>query len=414
MAPQILPRRGRSSLPSIPQTDYSARTRDVLSKTPLIDGHNDLPYLIRNELKHQIYNDRFTFNTGLLSQTDRKKLKEGLVGGQFWSAYIHCPDPSEQVGLDDPTCVVRDTLEQIDITKRFVAEYPDLFQFCANSTCAREAFQNGKIGSYIGIEGGHQIGNSLASLRMFYDLGARYITTTHNCDNVFATAASSVTAGAPDTGLTPFGREYVREMNRLGMMIDLSHVSHQSMRDILDESVAPVIFSHSGAYGVSKTLRFAPDDVIRRTAEGGGIVMITFVIRFLRPEDPGAATIHDVVDQILYVADLVGWEFVGVGGDFDGTPATPVGLEDVSKYPRLIELLMERGATDEQIRKFAGENMLRVWRDVERVAERLQAQGEKPNEAYWEGRKWVRDEIPMPRMFRDSIGRRVPSFSGKP
>ncbi|KAL4860988.1 putative dipeptidase [Aspergillus spectabilis] len=393
--------------------DYAARTCDILGKTPLIDGHNDLPYLIRNELKHQIYNDRFTFNSGLLSQTDRKKLREGMEGGQFWSAYIHCPDPNEKVGLDDATWVVRDTLEQIDITKRFVEEYPDTFQYCANSTCAREAFKNGKIGSYIGIEGGHQIGNSLASLRMFYDLGARYITTTHNCDNAFATAATTVSAGGDDNGLTPFGREYVKEMNRLGMMIDLSHVSHQTMRDILDETQAPIIFSHSGAYAKSKTLRFAPEDVIRRTAENGGIVMITFVIRFLMPEDPGSATIHDVVDHFWHVAQVAGWDHVGVGSDFDGTPATPVGLEDVSKYPRLVELLMERGATDKQIRKFAGENLLRVWGDVEKVASRLQSQGEKPNEAYWEGRKWVRDEIPLPRMFRDSIGRRIPSFSGE-
>ncbi|KAL2854052.1 putative dipeptidase [Aspergillus pseudodeflectus] len=399
---------------TIEPTDYAARTRDVLSKVPLIDGHNDLPYLIRNELKYQIYTDRFTFNTGLLSQTDRKKMREGLVGGQFWSVYIHCPDPNEKLELDDPTWVVRDTLEQIDITKRFVAEYPETFQYCDNSTCAREAFNNGRIGSYIGIEGGHQVGNSLAALRMFYELGARYITTTHNCDNVFATAASTVAAGGEDVGLTPFGREYVAEMNRLGMMIDLSHVSHQTMRDILDITKAPIIFSHSGAHGISKSLRFAPDDVLRRTAENGGIIMITFVIRFLRPDDPSAATIHDVVDHIWHVAQVAGWDHVGVGSDFDGTPATPVGLEDVSKYPRLVELLMERGATDEQIKKFAGENILRVWKEVEDVARRLQTKGAKPNEAYWDGRKWVRDEINMPRMFRDSIGRRVPSFSGKP
>ncbi|KAL1845507.1 hypothetical protein Plec18167_008562 [Paecilomyces lecythidis] len=249
---------------------------------------------------------------------------------------------------------------------------------------------------------------------MFYDLGARYITTTHNCDNVFATAASTVAAGGEDVGLTEFGLEYVKEMNRLGMMIDLSHVSHQTMRDILDVSEAPIIFSHSGAHGLSKSLRFAPDDVIRKTAEKGGIVMVTFVTRFLRPDDPSAATIHDVVDHIWYVAELVGWDYVGVGGDFDGTPVTPLGLEDVSKYPRLVELLMERGATDAQIRKFAGQNILRVWREVEDTANKIQSKGQKPNEAVWEGRKWVRDNKNDPRMFRDSIGRRIPTFSGDP
>ncbi|EED24564.1 dipeptidase, putative [Talaromyces stipitatus ATCC 10500] len=402
---------------NIDPTDYAARTKHILSTTPLIDGHNDLPYLIRTELKHQIYNDRFTFNTGLLSNTDRKKLRDGMVGGQFWSAYIHCPKDSEtnkDVPLDEATWTLRDTLEQIDITKRFVDEFPDLFQFCSNSSCAREAFANGKIGSFIGIEGAHQIGNSLASLRQLYDLGARYITTTHNCDNVFGTAASTVSAGGEDKGLTLFGEEYVAEMNRLGMMLDLSHVSHETMRDTLRLSEAPVIFSHTGAYALSKTLRFAPDDVLKATAEKGGIIMITFINRFLRPDDPDAATIHDVVDHIWHVAQVAGWDHVGVGSDFDGTPVTPRGLEDVSKYPRLVELLMERGATDDQIRKFAGDNILRVWSEVEKAAERIQVEGRKPNEAIWEGRTWVRSEMSPPIMFRDSIGRRIPSYLGEP
>jgi membrane dipeptidase len=398
------------SRPHIDPTDYEARTRQALQEVPLVDGHNDLPYLIRNELKHQIYHDRFTFDTGLLSQTDRRKLREGMVGGQFWSAYIHCPEETSghALGLDDPTWTLRDTLEQLDITKRFVAAYPDLFRYCDNSTCAWDAFRDGKIGSYIGIEGGHQLGNSLGSLRQLYDLGVRYITTTHNCDNVFGTAASTVSAGGPDRGLTEFGVEYVREMNRLGMMIDLSHVSHETMRDTLKHSEAPIIFSHTGAYALSQTLRFAPDDVIKDTAAKGGIVMITFVNRFLRPDNPAAATIHDVVDHIWHVAELAGWEYVGVGGDFDGTPVTPRGLEDVSKYPRLVELLMERGATDEQIRLFAGKNILRVWKDVEEVARRIQARGTKPNEAYWDGRSWDRCDMNLPIMFRDSIGKRIP------
>lgn len=160
-----------------------------------------------------------------------------------------------------------------------------------------------------------------------YDLGARYITTTHNCDNVFGTAASTVSAGGEDKGLTPFGEEYVSEMNRLGMMLDLSHVSHETMRDTLRLSEAPVIFSHTGAYALSKVLRFAPDDVLKATAEKGGVIMITFINRFLRPDDPDAATIHDVVDHIWHVAQVAGWDHVGVGSDFDGTPVTPKGLE---------------------------------------------------------------------------------------
>lgn len=160
-----------------------------------------------------------------------------------------------------------------------------------------------------------------------YDLGARYITTTHNCDNAFATAASTIAAGGEDGGLTPFGHEYVAEMNRLGMMIDLSHVSHQTMRDVLSITQAPVIFSHSGAYAVQKHLRHAPDDVLRGIKKNGGIIMATFVTRFLNMKNPEEATIHDVVDHIMHIVKIAGWECVGVGSDFSGTPAVPIGLE---------------------------------------------------------------------------------------
>jgi len=239
---------------------------------------------------------------------------------------------------------VRDTLEQIDIARRFIEEYPSTFQYCDTPKCAAAAFKSGRIASMIGIEGGHQVGSmvfhlsydpianimsldSLGAIRQMYDLGARYITTTHNCDNAFATAASTVAAGGEDNGLTPFGHEYVAEMNRLGMMIDLSHVSHQTMRDILSITRAPVIFSHSGAYTVQKHLRHAPDDVLRGIKKNGGIVMATFVTRFLNMKNPEEATIHDVVDHIMHIVKIAGWECVGVGSDFSGTPAVPIGLE---------------------------------------------------------------------------------------
>ena len=179
----------------------------------------------------------------------------------------------------------------------------------------------------IGIEGAHQVGGSIASIRQVYDLGARYITTTHNCDNAFATAASTVAAGGEDNGLTTFGQEYVKEMNRLGMLIDLSHVSHQTMRDVLSVTRAPIIFSHSGAYAVQKHLRHAPDDVLRSVKKNGGIVMAVFVNRFLNMKHPEEATIHDVVDHIMHIAEVAGWEHVGVGSDFSGTPHVPQGLE---------------------------------------------------------------------------------------
>ncbi|CZR59500.1 related to Putative dipeptidase NECHADRAFT_87110 [Phialocephala subalpina] len=240
-----------------------------------------------------------------------------------------------------------------------------------------------------------------------YDLGARYITTTHNCDNAFATAASTVAAGGEDKGLTPFGHEYVKEMNRLGMMIDLSHVSHQTMRDVLSISEAPVIFSHSGAYSIQKHLRHAPDDVLRGIKRNGGIVMAVFVNRFLNMKHPDEATIHDVVDHIFHIAEVAGWEHVGVGSDFSGTPATPIGLEDVSTYPDLVALLMERGATDEQVRMFAGENILRVWGEIERRGKETQAQT-KPNEAVWEERikGWATGFANSPFIFRSTREKR--------
>jgi membrane dipeptidase len=224
---------------------------------------------------------------------------------------------------------VRDTLEQIDVAKRFISEYPDTFTFCKDPACARAAFKKGRIASMLGIEGGHQLGGSIAALRQAHELGVRYITTTHNCDNAWATAASTVSKGGPaaDKGLTKFGASYVKEMNRLGMMLDLSHVSHQTMRDVLSLTEAPIIFSHSGAYSVSAHLRNVPDDVLRSVKQNGGIVMAVFVNRFLNMKNPAAATIHDVADHILHLAEVAGWEHVGIGSDFSGTPHVPAGLE---------------------------------------------------------------------------------------
>lgn len=254
----------------------------------------------------------------------------------------------------------------------------------------------------LGIEGGHQVGGSIASIRQMFNLGARYITLTHNCDNAFGTSASTVAAGGADEGLFKLGYEAVKEMNRLGMMVDLSHVSHQMMRDVLSVARAPVIFSHSGAYSVEPHLRHVPDDVLRSVKKNGGIVMAVFVNRFLNMKNPDDATIHDVVDHILRIAEVCGWDCVGLGSDFSGTPYVPKGLEDVSKFPDLIELLMERGVTDEQIRLLAGENLLRVWEGIERAANAIQATGEKPSEEEYEGRDWHKGLKNSPWMLRGS------------
>ncbi|KAJ9219520.1 hypothetical protein DTO271D3_748 [Paecilomyces variotii] len=385
-----------------------ARTRHILSTTPLIDGHNDLPYLMREQLRNKIYGS--SFRDGLLSHTDIAKLRKGLMGGQFWSVYVPCPGavtvteaaPVEP-GIDDPNWAVRDTLEQIDVTKRFVAEYSDTFQLCTTSSCARSAFNVGKIASMIGIEGGHQTGNSLGAIRIMFDMGARYITLTHDCDNAFGTAWTTVDSGKEDKGLASFGREFVRELNRLGMMIDLAHVSHNTMRDVIAITRAPVIFSHSGAYSVEPHLRHAPDDVLRSMKENGGVIMVPFVTQFLNIEHPENATVEDVVDHIMRIAELAGWVHVGIGSDFDGTPNVPKGLEDASQYPNLIAALLARGATDAQARGVAGENILRAWRKIEDVAQGIQKE-ERPNEEVWEGRSWGPENIDLPRMFERCRG----------
>ncbi|KAI0381315.1 membrane dipeptidase-domain-containing protein [Hypomontagnella monticulosa] len=384
----------------IDPTNYAERTRRVLKTTPLIDGHNDLPWQLRIELQNRIYDGRVDLSKRLLGHTDLQRMRTGMVGGQFWSVYVHCD--TQQQHFEDPSWVVRDTLEQIDVTRRFINEHPSDLQYCDSAACARKAFQSGRISSMIGIEGGHQVGGSIGSIRQMYNLGARYITLTHNCDNAFGTSASTVAAGGPDGGLSKLGYEAIKEMNRLGMMVDLSHVSHQTMRDVLSVARAPVIFSHSGAYSVTPHLRNVPDDVLRTVKRNGGIVMAVFVNRFLKMRDPDQATIHDVVDHIMHIAEVCGWDCVGVGSDFSGTPYVPIGLEDVSKFPDLVQLLMERGATDEQVRLFAGENILRVWSNIEKRAREIQATGEKPVEEEYEGRVWHKGLKDAPWMLRGS------------
>ncbi|KAI2465945.1 membrane dipeptidase-domain-containing protein [Annulohypoxylon bovei var. microspora] len=384
----------------IDPTNYAERTRRVLKSTPLIDGHNDLPWQLRIELHNRIYDGRVDLTKRLLGHTDIQRMRTGMMGGQFWSVYVDCD--VRQQHFEDPSWVVRDTLEQIDVTKRFIDEHPQHLQFCDTAACARKAFKSGRISSMIGIEGSHQVGGSIASIRQMYNLGARYITLTHNCDTSFGTSASTVAAGGVDGGLFKLGYEAIKEMNRIGMIVDLSHVSHQTMRDVLSVARAPVIFSHSGAYSLTPHLRNVPDDVLRTVKRNGGIIMAVFVNRFLKMKDPNQATIHDVVDHILHIAEVCGWDCVGVGSDFSGTPYTPIGLEDVSKFPDLIQLMMERGVTDEQIRLFAGENILRVWSKIEQRAREIQATGEKPVEEEYEGRDWHKGLKDSPWILRGS------------
>jgi len=349
----------------------------VLQSTPLVDGHNDLPWAIRifADAPHDV--DAYDLRTRTPGHTDIPRLREGRVGIQFWSVYV----PSRAV----PEGAARVQLEQFDIAKRVFARYPDVLVETLTADDAERAFREGRIASVMGMEGGHVIENSLGALRAFYEMGARYLTLTHSENTDWADAS---TDSPRHGGLNAFGREVVREMNRLGMMVDLSHVAPQTMRAALDVSEAPVIFSHSSARAVTDHVRNVPDDVLRRMADNGGIVMVTFVPAFVndevrrwaalpqeeRTQPAPSATMADVIRHIEHVRDIAGIDHVGIGGDFDGISQVPVGLEDVSTYPALLAELSRRGWSEEDLGKLAGANAMRVWREVEHVSARLRAE----------------------------------------
>ncbi|KAG0687265.1 hypothetical protein C6P40_002578 [Pichia californica] len=355
---------------------------DKLTKSfPIIDTHNDFPYNLRVQLHNEFASTpQFNFDSLLTSQTDLVRMREGKIGVQFFSCWIECKDDNILYqNFDQPTNIVRDTLEQIDVVKRLVDEYSHSFKFVHTADEALKSFRDSdtkKISITLGVEGLHQVDLSLAVVRQYYDLGVRYITLTHNCDNPFATAASSITGGLPDKGLTEYGKDCVKEMNRLGMMVDLSHVSHKTMLDVFEVTQAPVIFSHSSIYKLTPHERNVRDDVLKLVKKNGG-------------EGREEVTIDDAVAHIKYLVDLIGWDHVGFGSDFDGIPQGPRGLEDVSKYPDLVKKVWEvTGADEEQIVKMMGMNVLRVWKECEIVSERMKNKV-KPVESNWDQRKWI-------------------------
>ncbi len=332
----------------------------VLETTPLVDGHNDLPWAIRGSDAgpQDVHAPEHDLRGRTPFHTDIDRLRQGRVGAQFWSVYI--PFGAVEEGA------AKTQLEQIAIAKEIFRTYPDVFGEAYSASDVERVFGEGRIASLMGMEGGHAIENSLGALRAFYDLGVRYMTLTHNGTLDWADAANDEHRHG---GLTEFGREVVREMNRMGMLVDLSHTSPETMNDALDVTEAPVIWSHADTRGVRDHPRNVPDQVLRRLPDNGGVVMITFVPSFLTEAEE--ATIDDVADHIERVVELAGVDHVGVGGDFDGISSTPVGLEDVSTYPALFAALSRRGWSEADLRKLAGENLLRVMREAEAVSRRL-------------------------------------------
>ena len=367
--------------------------RQLLKKVILVDGHNDLPWTIRLDKKAPGDVAAYDLNGTVPGQTDLKRLEKGGVGAQFWSVYI----PGE-IG----TGYARTQLEQIDIARRIIDHYPK-FQFATTVADVRAAHKQGRIASLMGMEGGHAIENSLGALRAYYDLGVRYMTLTHNVNLDWADSAAKPPQHG---GLTKFGEDVVLEMNKIGMLVDLSHVSVDTMDDALRVSKSPVIFSHSSARAICDVPRNVPDSILKRLPENGGVVMVTFVAGFIDPEVakiqvPAMAeagrraqgksveegekifeeimgklklpktSIAKVADHIEHIRKVAGVKHIGLGGDYDGNSDWPVGLEDVSSYPLLFAELIRRGWSDEDLTLLAGENVLRALAKAEDVSRQL-------------------------------------------
>jgi membrane dipeptidase len=408
-----------ASLPAFAAPTDAQRIERILTQTPLIDGHNDLPWEIRARFASDLSKIDLAHSTADLPvsgddpplMTDIVRLRAGHVGAQFWSVWI----PTEVQGA----AAVQMTLEQIDLVKRLCARYPQDLAMAYSAADIVRLHKAGRIASLIGVEGGHQIDNSLAVLRAYYELGARYMTLTHSLNTAWADSATDAPA---HHGLTPFGKEVVHEMNRLGMLVDLSHVSAETMRAVLAITAAPVMFSHSSARALVEHPRDVPDDVLQAVATNGGVVMVNFypgydsearrrwdadlaaeqarlnsppfgglyigdperakaaLAEWQRNHPKPAVGIGDVADHIEHIRKVAGADHVGLGSDFDGIPDGPTGLDAVDKYPALLIELARRGWSDADLAKLAGANILRVMTQAEAVSTRLRASSQ-PSQA---------------------------------
>jgi membrane dipeptidase len=383
-----------------PAGDLLARARALHQQAILIDGHNDFPWALREHDPARRLETLDIRTPQPAIMTDIPRLRAGGVGGQFWSVYV----PVELQGQ----AAVTATLEQIDIVHRMVRKYPETFELALTADDVERIHRAGKIASMIGMEGGHSIDNSLADLRMFFKLGARYMTLTHTSNTPWADSATDT---PKSNGLSPFGEEVVKEMNWLGMLVDLSHVSPDTMAAAIRVSQAPVIFSHSDARALNDHPRNVPDDILELLPKNGGVIMVTFVPGFVSPKvnawnklqtaeqdrlkaahpkdaaavkaggdawtathPAPAATIAEVADHVDHIRKVAGIDHIGIGSDFDGITQTVADLDDVSKYPRLTAELLRRGYSEADVRKILGLNILRVMREAEKTSRRLQAE----------------------------------------
>ena len=371
--------------------------REVLAKSPIIDGHNDTPHQIAAMFDRDFSKfDLTALPADMLAKThtDIKNARAGYLGGQYWSVYVDAALPKHEA--------VTRTIQQIDVVRQMMARYPETFTYAATAAEVEAAMKKGKIASLIGMEGGHSIGGSLEILRQTYALGARYMTLTHSLTIDWA---DSATDAPKHNGLSPFGFEVLAEMNHLGMIADISHVSEATMHDVLDKSTAPVLFTHSNARAITPHPRNVPDSVLKRLPQNGGVVMVTFVPGFTsaarrqweyersavagraKTEFSGnpagekaavdawiaanpqpKATLAQVADHIDHIRKVAGIDHIGIGGDFGGVDELPVGLENVSTYPALFAELVRRGYSKADLAKIAQGNVLRVMRGVEKAA----------------------------------------------
>ncbi|KAJ4483684.1 membrane dipeptidase-domain-containing protein [Lentinula aciculospora] len=353
----------------------------ILEKAPIIDGHIDLPILIR----YGGYANNVSgvdLNSKMPAHVDIPRLRKGRVGGFFWSVYVGCAG-SEVEGeyFLQASWRVRDTLEQIDVAKLLIEKYPDTFHFARNAGDVRSAIANGKIAGLLGVEGAHQLGNSISVLRQYQALGVSYVTLTHTCHNAFADSCGMTPGKEPlHNGLSALGFSLIDEMNRLGVLVDLSHTSDATAIQALNYSKAPVIWSHSSARAVHNVPRNVPDDVLRLIGAGVGqtdaVVMVNFASYFVAPE--GLATVETVANHVEHIASIAGKEHVGIGSDFDGIEAVPAGLEDVSKYPALIAELYSRGWKKYELAGLTGGNLLRIFEGAEKISREMKVAGVQP------------------------------------